>query len=279
MRLAVVIHHERPAAADVAARLKEEAERRGMAVTTEDSDTLEVAGSADVDVVVAVGGDGTVLRAARAALAADVPLFGVNVGRKGFLADVEPAGLEQGLDALASGMWEESRRMTLEARINDGPPVTGINDVVIEKVLSHRLISIAVTVDRERFINYHADGLIMATPTGSTAYSLSAGGPLVAPEVEALILSPVAPHSLFSKSLVLHPDVELACKVVQDRPAGVSVDGYDLGTVAPGDEIQVRRGPGTVRFIELSGTSFAKRVKEKFHLSEDLRLGGVEGAG
>jgi NAD+ kinase len=164
--------------------------------------------------------------------------------------------------------------MTIEATVNNGAPITGINDVVIEKVLSQRLISIEVAIDGERFINYHADGLILATPTGSTAYSLSAGGPLVAPEIDALILSPVAPHSLFQKSLVLPHTTDIHCTVVQDRSAGVSVDGYDLGTVGPGDEIRISRGRRTIRFIEISGRSFPARVKEKFFLSEDLRFYG-----
>lgn len=278
MKLALVVHDERPAAAEIARRFTTEAERRGLKVVAEgaQSEAMEVgeAGGVDFDMVVAVGGDGTVLRAARVALAADVPLLGINAGRKGFLADVEPSMLEASVEALASDSWDVSRRMTLEASVDGGEPVPGINDVVIEKVMSQRLISIAVAVDGERFINYHADGLIIATPTGSTAYSLSAGGPLVDPEVEAVLLSPVSPHSLFSKSLVLHPTVELRCTIVQDRVAGVSVDGLDLGTVGPGHEITVRRGRGTVRFVEISGRSFAERVKEKFHLNEDLRFHG-----
>lgn len=267
--IAIVVHGDRPAAAEVAERLEGLAGRRGLKVITVPEGTPVVG-----DVVMAIGGDGTVLRAARIALEADLPLLGINVGRKGFLADIEPGGLENAVDALASGTWEESPRMTIEAIVNDREAVTGINDVVIEKVFTQRLISIEVAVDGERFINYHADGLILATPTGSTAYNLSAGGPLVAPEVEALVLSPVAPHSLFSKSLVLHPATEIRCTVVQDRSAGVSVDGYDLGTVGPGDEIKVRRGPDTIRFIEISGRSFPARVKEKFHLNEDLRFYG-----
>jgi NAD+ kinase len=267
--ITIVVHDQRPAAADVAARLGDLADRHGMQVVA-----VQEGGPAAGDVVVAVGGDGTMLRAARTALHGDVPLLGINVGRKGFLADIEPILLEEAVDALASGSWQESRRMTIEATVNEREPVTGINDVVIEKVLSQRLISIEVAVDGERFINYHADGLILATPTGSTAYNLSAGGPLVDPEVEALVLSPVAPHSLFSKSLVLRPETEVLCRVMQDRSAGVSVDGYDLGTVSPGDEIKVRRGGETVRFVEISGRSFPARVKEKFHLNEDLRFYG-----
>jgi NAD+ kinase len=267
--IAIVVHGARPAAIELAERLTFLAGLRGMQVVQVGDETPVVG-----DVVVAIGGDGTVLRAARTALEADVPLLGINVGRKGFLADVEPAALEDAVEVLASGSWSESPRMTIEAVVNDREAVTGINDVVIEKVLSQRLISIEVSFDAERFITYYADGLILATPTGSTAYNLSAGGPLVAPEVEALVLSPVAPHSLFSKSLVLHPATEVLCTVVQDRTAGVSVDGYDLGTVGPGDEIRVRRGKGMIRFIEISGRSFGERVKEKFHLREDLRFYG-----
>ena len=269
--IVVVVHGDRPVATGVAERLADIAGRHGMQVVA-----VPEHGATPGDVVVAIGGDGTVLRAARVALLADLPLLGVNVGRKGFLADIEPAGLEEAVAALKTGSWQESPRMTIEAVVNDRDPVTGINDVVIEKVLSQRLISIEVAIDGERFLNYHADGLILATPTGSTAYNLSAGGPLVAPEIEALVLSPVAPHSLFSKSLVLHPDTEIRCTVVQDRSAGVSVDGYDLGTVGPGDEITVRRGHDTIRFIEISGRSFPARVKEKFHLKEDLRFYGSE---
>lgn len=267
--LAVVVHGDRPIAAELAERLGDLAARRGIEVVAVEDEIPTVG-----DVVVAIGGDGTVLRAARTALGAGLPLLGINAGRKGFLADIEPDRLEDAVDALASGSWIESPRMTIEAVVNDREPVTGINDVVIEKVLSQRLISIEVSLDGERFITYHADGLILATPTGSTAYNLSAGGPLVAPEVEALVLSPVAPHSLFSKSLVLHPETEILCTVVQDRTAGVSVDGYDLGTVGPGDQIRIRRGRGTIRFIEISGRSFGARVKEKFHLGEDLRFYG-----
>ncbi len=267
--IATVVRDDRPAAAEVAGRLDQIAREHGIEV-----ESVHEGGGAGADLVVAIGGDGTVLRAARAALTADLPLLGINVGRKGFLADIEPQRLAEAVDALASGSWRESQRMTVEAVVNDRGPVTGINDVVIEKVLTQRIISIEVAVDGERFINYHADGLILATPTGSTAYNLSAGGPLVAPEVEALVLSPVAPHSLFSKSLVLHPDTEIVCTVMQDRTAGVSVDGHDLGTVGPGDEIRVRRGQRNICFAEISGRSFAERVKEKFHLNEDLRFYG-----
>lgn len=265
MRLALAVHDERPQASAVAERFRSECSRHGIDV---------VGVNDDMDAVVAIGGDGTVLWAAQIALDADAALLGINVGRKGFLCDVEPAQLEAAVGALASGAWHESSRMTIQARVNGEGGIEGINDVVIEKVGGHSIISIEVQVDDERFIDYHADGLVFATPSGSTAYNLSAGGPLVAPEVEALIITPVAAHSLFSKSMLLHPDAELHCTLVADRPALVSVDGRPLGTAGPGDTITVDRGPHRVRFIDVSGTSFPTRVKEKFHLNEDRRSVG-----
>ncbi|HDH25105.1 MAG TPA: NAD(+)/NADH kinase [Actinobacteria bacterium] len=266
MRLTMVVHERRPQAGTVAERFRDGCLLRGIEIVDQEAE--------HVDAVIAIGGDGTVLRAARIALKSGAALLGVNVGRKGFLADVEPAGLPEALDVLASGTWRESARMTIRARMNGGETAVGINDVVVEKTGGHSIISIEVRVDGERFIDYHADGLVFATPTGSTAYNLSAGGPLMDPEVEALIMSPVAPHSLFSKSVILHPDAEIRCMVVADRPAGVSVDGRDLGTAHSGDMIFIERGSEQVRFIDVSGTSFPRRVKDKFHLNEDRRSVG-----
>jgi NAD+ kinase len=265
VRIALVVHEERPQAGVVAKRLREGCRLRGIEIVEE---------ADDIDAVVAVGGDGTVLWAGRIALRAGAALLGVNVGRKGFLADVEPGQLDEALDVLASGGWQESSRMTIQASMNGSPPIEGINDVVVEKTEGHSIISIEVDVDGERFIDYHADGLVFATPSGSTAYNLSAGGPLVAPEVEALIISPVAAHSLFSKSLLLRPDAKLRCTLVAERPAAVSVDGRSLGTAGTGDVITIERGARPVRFIEVSGTSFPTRIKEKFHLNEDRRSVG-----
>jgi NAD+ kinase len=264
VKLALVVHERRPQAAAAAKQITDGCFEREIKIVAQERP----------DAVVAVGGDGTVLRAARIALDHDVPLLGVNVGRKGFLAEVEPGQIPEALDILASGRWRESSRTTIQARLNEDPTVAGINDVVVEKTGGHSLISLEVQVNEERFIDYHADGLVFATPTGSTAYNLSSGGPLMDPEVEALIISPVAPHSLFSKSLVLRADAVIRCTLVAERPATVSVDGRDLGVATMGDSITIERGTRPVRFIDISGTSFPRRVKEKFHLNEDRRLVG-----
>jgi NAD+ kinase len=156
--------------------------------------------------------------------------------------------------------------MTVEAAIGDARPVAGVNDVVVEKAISQRLVSIEVAVDGEPFLTYHADGLVFSTPTGSTAYNLSAGGPLVHPQLDALILTPVAHHSLFSTAVVFPDDSELVCTVVHDRPVSVAVDGRELGRADPGDRITIRRGSRDVRFIDYSGRSYPRLVTEKLKL-------------
>ncbi len=274
MKLALVPHQGRPAALEVAVRLINGATARGMHVVAAPEDaTLLGIDAADldavgIDLVVGVGGDGTVLSAAQVALRAQVPVFGVNVGRVGFLAEVEPEMVEAALDAVASGDWSISQRMTVAAVLETGTTATGINDILVEKVKGQRIVGLRVAVDGEPFLRYRADGLLVATPTGSTAYSFSSGGPLVAPTLEAMILTPVAAHSLFSRSVVFPPEVTLRCTVDEARPVSVHVDGVGLGELGPGQWVDIRRGSAQVQFLELTGRSYAATVKRKFRLDD-----------
>jgi NAD+ kinase len=276
VRLALVVHPERDGATDLAAELAAGARRRGMEVAALPTDAARVSeGTVEVlepatraDVVVAVGGDGTVLEAVRLALAADLPVLGVNAGHLGFLTAVEPARLDDALDALAAGAWSESARMTLVTSLPGRPSAAGINDVVVEKAVSQHIVKISVAVGQERLVTYRADGVLVATPTGSTAYTFSAGGPLVDPSLEALVLTAVAPHNLFARPMVFRPDVRLRLTVEDDRPARVNVDGLTLGLLAPGEEIEVARGGRSARFVELWPRNFAVSVREKFHLHD-----------
>jgi len=276
MKLTLILHPDRDSAAALAARLAAGAARRGIQVTAEPADAARVPGTTarapgeplDADVVVAIGGDGTVLQAVRVALAADLPVLGVNAGHLGFLTRVEPGLLEQALDALAAGGWPESQRMTLTAGVAGKPPVVGINDVVVEKAVSQHVVKISVVVGDERLVSYRCDGVVVATPTGSTAYTFSAGGPLVDPELEALVLTAVAPHNLFSRPIVFRPDVALHLTVDDDRPARVNVDGRTLAVLAPGERVEVRRGDSRARFVEPWPRHFAVSVRERFHLHD-----------
>lgn len=268
------------ARAEVARALCREAAERGMRLLAAPS-TVDLLGGDHVavddlsraDVLVSVGGDGTVLDTVAVGLEHDLPVLGINVGRVGFLTEAEPADLPAVLDVLAGRSWEEREHMTLEARLDDGAWVAGINDVVIEKVINQRLVTLEMVIEGDRFLSYRADGLVLATSTGSTAYSMSAGGPVVSPSVDGIIITPVAPYSLFDTSMVLGPGVTIEVRVEHDRPAGVTVDGRELGVAEPGAVVTVRRGRRPARFIKISATTWPQRVKDKLQLH-----GGLDGA-
>lgn len=273
MKIALVVHQQLEQAQQVARLLINRARISGIDVVGDDRaaslldvEATDFSPESGVDVVAAVGGDGTVLRAVQHALPIDVPVFGVNLGRIGFLADVEPGDVDAMVDQLEAGTWIEVERMAIQASIDGVGSRVGVNDVVVEKVMSQRLVSIDVAVDGEPFLTYHADGLVFSTPVGSTAYNLSAGGPLVHPEVESITLTPVAHHSLFSSAIVLPAGTELRCTVAREWPVGVNVDGHELGNAAEGEEILIRRAARNVRFIDYSRRSYPRLVTEKLKL-------------
>lgn len=226
---------------------------------------IEVVDDGVAEMVLAVGGDGTMLSAVAAAVEADVPVLGFNLGTIGFLTAAEPDNVVKVVERLVHGDYGVEERLTVSATIG-GVTTTGVNDVVVEKVDSQRLIELGVAIDGVDFVNYRADGLIVATPTGSTAYSFSAGGPLVAPSIKAFVLTPVAAHSLFSRSLVIPDEQEIVITVRRDRSVKVSVDKTNLGQVHEGDEVVIRKGARPARFITLDPPSFAGLVKHKFNL-------------
>lgn len=242
------------------------AEKLRATITAAGAEVLD-RGSADKpDFVLAVGGDGTVLAAAQQALRHDVPLLGFNLGTTGFLAEAEPDDMVEAIDRLMNGDFESVEQMTVAATVND-ETATGVNDVVVEKVDSQRLIHLDVSVDGAHFLTYRADGLIIATPTGSTAYSFSARGPLVDPSLDALILTPVAAHSLFDRTLVLPAHTRLSIVVQRDRPVKVTVDKVDMGHLGEGQMVEIEEGRRPVRFVRFKHRPFSRLVTDKFGLS------------
>jgi len=270
MKLGIVIHAGRPEPAEFARRLAEAAEARGHTVVGDET-TAHLLGrgveAGDPEVVVASGGDGTVLAAVQKAMTLDVPVLAFNLGTIGFLADAEPGDLDRVLDALGAGQLFERRRMTIRAVLNDGTEAVGINDVVVEKIESQRLVALQVAIDGEPFLTYRADGLVAATSIGSTAYNFSAGGPLVDPQVEAVMLTPVASHSLFSRTLVLPTTARIRISVTADRPVRVSIDGVEAGSLTQGGHVDISCAERSVRFLTLNPSTFAATVKHKFRLS------------
>lgn len=235
--------------------------------------------SAAPDLAVSLGGDGTMLRSVDLVAAAGVPVLGVNVGHLGYLTEFEPAQVAEVVAEALAGAFGVSQRMMVsatvrrsaaapaeEARIAD--TWTGLNEVVLEKRDPGHTVRLEVWLDGDVFATYAADGLIVSTPTGSTAYSLSAGGAVVAPTHSSLQVTPVAPHMLFDRSLLLPPDTEIGIRVISERPALAAVDGRSATMLETGDELVVTRAPYDARFVTAGGDSFHRVLKHKFGLKD-----------
>jgi NAD+ kinase len=228
-----------------------------------------------LDLAVSLGGDGTMLRTVDLVADDDVPVLGVNLGHLGYLTEVEPAHLEDALERFFAGRHTIERRMRMAVDVESATPgavAAGVrpvlNEAVLGKTPTGQMARLLVTIDGERFTTYAADGLIVATPTGSTAYAWSAGGPLIAPSHEALLLTPVAAHMLFDRSLVLPPTTSIRLDVVDDRPADLSVDGRSLGTLGHGDAIVCTAAPNPARLVTFGQRSFLEILKAKFGLTD-----------
>ncbi len=222
-----------------------------------------------LDLVVAIGGDGTVLRAARRAAAADADVLGINLGELGYLAEIEPDAWEPALGGYFAGTHLVEERMLVAGTLADGLELPhGLNEIVIEKQALGRTVRLGVSIDGDFFTSYVADGLILATPTGSTAYSLSARGPIVAPSHRALVMTPVSPHTLFDRSLVLGPSSVVVVEVLGDRDAAISIDGQEQGRLEVGATVRVTTAPDPARFVTFGGRNFHQILKAKFGLND-----------
>lgn len=274
MRLALVLHPSRTVTTDLAASVASAAIERGFEVSVDGADAGRVPGTITrdgndlaADIVVAVGGDGTVLEAARRALGSGLPVIGVNAGNVGFLAEIQPEQIDSALVALAAGDYSVTERMTLRATTGS-IEFDVLNDVVVEKEESQNIVRIRVRADGEDLVEYRADGVIVSTPTGSTAYSFSAGGPLVDPELDSVTVTAVAPHTLFGRPLVFSPSTRLELELAGERAAQLNGDGRGYGVLEPGDTVQIALGPDVIRLIRLVPEHFAAAVKRKFHLHD-----------
>ncbi|MHB8504688.1 MAG: NAD(+)/NADH kinase, partial [Acidimicrobiales bacterium] len=229
-----------------------------------------VAQLSGLDLVVSLGGDGTMLRAVRVAAPAGVPVLGVNLGHLGYLTTLEPAKLEEGLERFLTGDYAIDRRMTLEVGRRGVPADDrhfGLNDAVLQRPGGGHTIRVEVAVDGHPFVAFAADALIVATPTGSTAYNLSARGPIVSPRARVQILTPVAPHSLFDRSLVLDAEERITVRTTAGRPADLVVDGVHVGVMGDGDEVDVVGGRDAC-LVTFEDRDFPDILRAKFDLDE-----------
>ena len=268
----LVPHPSRETAAELVAQASERLAAHGIEVRTpitEGGTDLDTDG---LDVVISLGGDGTMLRAVDTAYEAGVPVLGVNVGQMGYLTEVEPSEFEAALDRLIAGDFEVAERMVLEMTVESSGSAKGrwfaLNEAVLEKVHTGRLVRLEVDINGTFFTTYAADGVIVATPTGSTAYSFSARGPIVSPRHRCLLLTPVSPHMLFDRSLVLAPEEILRFVVCDDRSVVLTADGRELGELAAGDTVSCRGGDRSARIVTFGPRDFHQILKAKFGLAD-----------
>ncbi|SDE21472.1 NAD+ kinase [Nocardioides lianchengensis] len=242
----------------------------------------EVGASEGCELALVIGGDGTILRAAEITHAAGTPVLGVNLGHVGFLAEAEYDHVESTIDAIVQRRYGAEDRMTLDVRVfHDGEQVFrtfAVNEASVEKAARERMLEVVVEVDGRPLSRWGCDGVVCATPTGSTAYNFSAGGPVVWPEVEALLMVPISAHALFARPLVVAPTSVLAVELLA-RADGAGVlwcDGRRAFDLPPGARIEVRRGEVPVRLVRLQEAPFTDRLVAKFGLPVEGWRGSAE---
>lgn len=299
MDVMIVAHHERVEAASLAGQAAEWLAADGHAawMPPEDAEALgldQLAGdrhASEATMALSLGGDGTILRTFDLLDGAPVPVIGVNVGMLGYLTEVEPPGMITALERFAAGEYEVERRMMLAVQLrrtpSPGTPSAGLrsgrsgevvastplswralNEAVIEKNESGHTVRLHVEIDGAPFTTYAADGLIIATPTGSTAYSLSVRGPVVSPAHRAMVLTPVSPHMLFDRSLVLGPAELVVVEVLGHRSADLSVDGRRVASLAEGDTVGCLAADEEAMFVRFGRRRFHQILKAKFGLAD-----------
>jgi NAD+ kinase len=274
-RIALLVHPHRPEAETLAQRatgwLRSTNHEVVVLVPPDDEEDPVVLRGADL--AVSLGGDGTMLRTVNLAWAAEVPVLGVNLGRLGYLTEVEPAGLEPALERFLSGDYVLEDRMMLEVAWA-GPSQDGessclaLNEAVVEKTVPGHTIRLTATIAKRPFVTYAADGLLVATPTGSTAYNLSVRGPILSPRLRAMVVAPISPHMLFDRPLVLDPEEWLELTVAGPRPGVLVVDGRSVAILEAGDSVTCRAADRPVRLVTFGPRDFHSILRARFNLSD-----------
>ena len=290
-RLSLVLHPRRDVS-DAVATVRVWADATGVALRALHDDRLpesiarcdedEVAHNCDL--VLSLGGDGTLLGALRSAAPLGVPVLGVNLGRLGYLTEVDGAQLPEALEALRTGAYAIEERFALIARWHeDGHPCEQVsyNDVVLSRVPGHGQAGLGLTVDGQLLVRYASDGVIAATPAGSTGYSFAAGGPIVSPQTKAMIVTPDAPHGLFNRAVVLGDDERLGVEVLPtSAPVALEVDGQLMGELGPGStSLEVAPNPWPALVVRLGSAGFAERARRKLGITDPAALADYDLAG
>lgn len=254
---------------------------RGLRVITEDTvapvveaPDIKALAATDlvkaVDLVIAVGGDGTMLHACRAAAPLDVPLLGVNRGRLGFLADITPHTMLEGLEQILSGEYLAEERRMLRARLQSDAGTLediALNDVSLQRWDTGRMLDFETWIDG-RYVNTHGgDGLVVATATGSTAYALSCGGPILQPDLNAIVMAPICPHTLSDRPIVVSGDAHVVIRLLErpDTRAQVTCDGHTLGPLHTGQQVHIETAPERITLLHPKGYDYYRILRSKLH--------------
>jgi NAD+ kinase len=264
-RIGFVLHPAHAAASELFATAGTLADEIGLEVRRLNGSPEPVV----ADGIVSLGGDGTMLRALAFAYASDVPALGVNLGQLGFLAEVEPEELATALRALAADAFQLEERCVVKGTVRargSTRELVGFKEFVIERESSGHVIRGELRLGGRPFLRYQADGLIVATPTGSTAYNLSARGPIVSPHLRALVVTPLSPHMLFDRALVLDEGTDIEFTVGDGPRASIMVDGRVEATLGAGDSLRLALCARPVRLVRLVDLAFYEIVRRKFHL-------------
>ena len=280
MKAGILARTDKPQSAGLVRSLSEALAARGVGVLLEKR-TAELAGGEGVDdrqlaaacdLLIVLGGDGTILRALHRMRGAVPPIFGINVGSLGFLTGVSGEDWSRAVDSIAAGDFRLSTRTLLRVELErDGRTAetfTGLNDAVVSRGHHSQLIKVEVRIDGEELSVYHADGLIVATPTGSTAYSMSAGGPLLLPDSACFVITPICPHVLTNRSTVVADTSRLELRLVGPGPGvTVNVDGQEIREFGPADVLRISRAEERLRLATLPGRTFSGVLRDKLKWS------------
>lgn len=268
----VLMHDQKPNIEEIAATVAEKLHKAGIRVCAEPwlFERMQHAGmqvfdsceSSGCEAILSVGGDGTLLRANSLSMQLDLPLLGVNIGRVGFLAELEMDQLKKAFEKLAGDEYTIQERMMLKLSLGD-QTAYALNDVVVSRGGYARLIGMDAYVDQDLVGHFIADGLIVSTPTGSTGYSLSAGGPIICPEVECMLLTPVCAHSLQHRPVVTSASQTVVIRLTETVQAMVSVDGQEIFTLHANQALTVTRASRPARFVRLEPRSFFSTIRIK----------------
>ena len=249
----------------------------GMSLDLPVTRTDEASLASMADLLIAIGGDGTMLYASSLTLGANVPLLGINRGRLGFLADVSPEQMLTSVDHILAGEYSTESRLLLDAHLStaDGKTIhaTAVNDVVLQRRETGRMVDVEAKIAGQ-YVNTHSgDGLIVATPTGSTAYALSCGGPIIEPQLDAVVVVPICPHTLTDRPIVLNANQLIEVRLLQrgETRAEVVVDGHSLGDIQPDDVLTINAASQRIRLIHPPGYDFYSILRSKLFWGRDVR--------